>query len=239
MSSVMDLGFLSNPDFEALVAAILPRLDVHLFIEGIFVAVICYLLFQKSYKPNRSGDRLTEKVAPHPLPLASHFVQSIMEQTVCNTSSSRVFSQAKKPRPQEVDELCESWQPEPLASSAMADLAIPREEKVISAQGGSTVVLGGVEHVNFSCLDFLSFLGEGRVHDACEATIRKYGVGSCGPRCANLCDWDGPCASSAPQIITSLSPVSFQRTHTLSLSFKHHPITKKKQKKNTHAKRSF
>lgn len=67
----------------------------------------------------------------------------------------------------------------------MADLAIPREEKVISAQGGSTIVLDGVEHVNFACLDFLSFLGEGRVHDACEATIRKYGVGSCGPRCAN------------------------------------------------------
>lgn len=74
MSNGADLGFLLDPNLEALVAALVSRLDVHLFIEGIFVAVICYLLFQKSYKPNRSGDKLSDKVtAPPHAPSQSEF----------------------------------------------------------------------------------------------------------------------------------------------------------------------
>lgn len=36
--------------------------------------------------------------------------------------------------------------------------------------------------MNFASFDFLNFLGEDSIKKDCERTIRKYGVGSCGPR---------------------------------------------------------
>ncbi len=54
MTNGEELGFLLDPTVEQLLRAIVSRVDVHFFIEGIFVAVIGYLLFQKSYKPTRS-----------------------------------------------------------------------------------------------------------------------------------------------------------------------------------------
>jgi hypothetical protein len=63
MTNGAELGFMLHPNIQHLVNALLSRLDVHLFIEGVFVAVICYLLFQKSYKPRgKNADALTEKV---------------------------------------------------------------------------------------------------------------------------------------------------------------------------------
>jgi hypothetical protein len=38
------------------------------------------------------------------------------------------------------------------------------------------------EAINFSSFDFLDLLNETSIKDECECTIRKYGVGSCGPR---------------------------------------------------------
>mmetsp|Transcript_10601 Transcript_10601/g.20965 ORF Transcript_10601/g.20965 Transcript_10601/m.20965 type:complete len:493 (-) Transcript_10601:362-1840(-) len=143
MTNGAELGFLLDPTLEALFAALVSRLDVHLFIEGIFVVVLCYLLFQKSYKPRRRGDDLTEK---------------------------------------EIDELCDAWQPDPLASGPLMDQSVPRKEKLVTAQGDSKIVIDGIEHVNMSCLDFLNCLGHKEVQDACEHAIRKYGVGACGPR---------------------------------------------------------
>mmetsp|Transcript_5439 Transcript_5439/g.13803 ORF Transcript_5439/g.13803 Transcript_5439/m.13803 type:complete len:493 (+) Transcript_5439:269-1747(+) len=137
-------AFMLSPTVEQLLRALVSRLDVHLFIEGIFVAVICYLLFQKSYKPRGvNAEALSEK---------------------------------------EIDELCDAWQPEPLVSGAFAQQQIPREERIVSEHSGAMVKINGESHVNFCSYDFLNFLDEERVKDACEAAIRKYGVGSCGPR---------------------------------------------------------
>ncbi len=62
MTNGAELGFLLDPTVEQLLRAIVSRVDVHFFIEGIFVAVIGYLLFQKSYKPTRSPEELSSQV---------------------------------------------------------------------------------------------------------------------------------------------------------------------------------
>jgi hypothetical protein len=62
MSNGAELGFLLDPTVEQLVRAIASRVDIHFFIEGIFVAVIAYLLFQKSYKPSRNAEDLSPQV---------------------------------------------------------------------------------------------------------------------------------------------------------------------------------
>ena len=62
MTNGAELGFLLDPSLEQLVRAIASRVDVHFFIEGIFVAVIGYLLFQKSYKPTRNAEELSAQV---------------------------------------------------------------------------------------------------------------------------------------------------------------------------------
>lgn len=62
MTNGAELGFLLDPTVEQLVRAIASRVDIHYFIEAIFVSVIAYLLFQKSYKPSRSAEDLSAQV---------------------------------------------------------------------------------------------------------------------------------------------------------------------------------
>ncbi|EPB67796.1 hypothetical protein ANCCEY_13110 [Ancylostoma ceylanicum] len=44
------------------------------------------------------------------------------------------------------------------------------------------VVIDGKEYLNMATSNFLGFVGEKRIEDVAKKTIRKYGVGSCGPR---------------------------------------------------------
>jgi serine palmitoyltransferase len=143
MSSGAELGFLLHPTVEQLLLALASRVDVHFFIEAVFVVVICYLLFQKQYRPNKGRDKLS---------------------------------------PHEIDELCHDWQPEPIVSDEMMAGTVARPEKVVTAQNGRTITVGGKEAVNFGSFDFLNMTAEESIKDDCEKTIRKYGVGSCGPR---------------------------------------------------------
>mmetsp|Transcript_37047 Transcript_37047/g.87212 ORF Transcript_37047/g.87212 Transcript_37047/m.87212 type:complete len:493 (+) Transcript_37047:135-1613(+) len=143
MTNGNELDFLLNPTVEQLLRALASRVDVHFFIEAIFIIVILYLLFQKTSKRKGSQEKLSAS---------------------------------------EVDALCEEWQPEPLVSEDMENSVVKRKEHILSAQSGSTVTIDGVEAVNFASFDFLNFLGEDSIKKDCERTIRKYGVGSCGPR---------------------------------------------------------
>jgi hypothetical protein len=143
MSSGAELGFLLDPTVEQLFRALASRVDVHFFIEAVFVIVICYLLFQKAYTPNKSRDKLSEK---------------------------------------EIDDLCHDWQPEPLVSEEMLASVVQRPERVVTGQSGRSIIVSGVDAVNFGSFDFLNMTVEESIKDDCEKTIRKYGVGSCGPR---------------------------------------------------------
>ncbi|KAI3430742.1 hypothetical protein D9Q98_009154 [Chlorella vulgaris] len=83
--------------------------------------------------------------------------------------------------PKEVDELCEEWEPEPLAPP-LTDAQRAWREPIVSSEAGREVTVNGRKALNFASLNFLGIAGSPEVREACRATIHKYGVGSCGPR---------------------------------------------------------
>ncbi|KAK9840652.1 hypothetical protein WJX81_007034 [Elliptochloris bilobata] len=82
---------------------------------------------------------------------------------------------------QEIDDLCEEWQPEPLHKPLPNSQALP-EPPVISSAAGAWVVANGRRVLNMVSLNFLGVAGDPVVMEECAATVVKYGVGSCGPR---------------------------------------------------------
>lgn len=117
----------------------------HLVLEGFLVAVISYLLFQRSSKPSKKALRpLTEK---------------------------------------EIQELCDEWQPEPLYGQPNDFQRMwLAAEPVLTSEPGRLVSINGHQALDMVSLNFLGLATEASVREAAHATIRKYGVGSCGPR---------------------------------------------------------
>ncbi|KAJ1864100.1 serine palmitoyltransferase component [Coemansia sp. RSA 2703] len=86
----------------------------------------------------------------------------------------------------EIDELVEEWNPEPLVPELTAferetlEKAIvidgPNGTKVRLASGTNTKPL-----INFASYNFLGFLDNPQIEEHAYETLRKYGVGSCGP----------------------------------------------------------
>ena len=116
---------------------------------------------------------------------AGHFfVESVLVLAIAYL----LFQKSYKPKEkdalsaQEIDELCEEWQPEALVTAEALASVVKRSDRVVTAQSGSRVTVDGKQVVNFASFDFLDFLSEESIKDDCERTIRKYGVGSCGPR---------------------------------------------------------
>ncbi len=80
----------------------------------------------------------------------------------------------------EEDELIATWVPEPLVKPVAATLPVP---PVLAGPAGPVVTLeSGQKAVNLAGLNFLGLLGHPAMAQAAEATARKYGIGSCGPR---------------------------------------------------------
>jgi hypothetical protein len=82
---------------------------------------------------------------------------------------------------QEIEELCEEWEPEPLAPPLPEALRNWREP-VLSSPAGRLVTANGRSALNFASLNFLGIAGSADAKEAARETIHKYGVGSCGPR---------------------------------------------------------
>ena len=85
---------------------------------------------------------------------------------------------------QEIDELCEEWEPEPLSGTVTAfQKEWLKSVPVVSSHGSKTVRVNGKHGVlNFCTTNFLGLADDPRIQQAGEKTIGKYGVGSCGPR---------------------------------------------------------
>ncbi|KAJ2696973.1 serine palmitoyltransferase component, partial [Coemansia spiralis] len=87
----------------------------------------------------------------------------------------------------EIDELVEEWKPEPLVAPLtdfereMLDRAVmidgPNGTKVRVVTGNGTTKPA----VNFASYNFLGFIDSEEVREHAVETLRKYGVGSCGP----------------------------------------------------------
>ncbi|XP_054375427.1 serine palmitoyltransferase 1 isoform X1 [Pongo abelii] len=81
----------------------------------------------------------------------------------------------------EKEELIEEWQPEPLVP------LVPKDHpalnyNIVSGPPSHKIVVNGKECINFASFNFLGLLDNPRVKAAALASLKKYGVGTCGPR---------------------------------------------------------
>uniref|UniRef100_UPI00358E7F33 serine palmitoyltransferase 1 isoform X1 n=1 Tax=Myxine glutinosa TaxID=7769 RepID=UPI00358E7F33 len=80
----------------------------------------------------------------------------------------------------EEEELIREWQPEPLVPANPSPPYL--KYHVVSGAAGKFVTVDNRECLNLSSLNFLGFLESPRIKAAALSSLRKYGVGTCGPR---------------------------------------------------------
>lgn len=91
--------------------------------------------------------------------------------------------------PQEVDDLIEDWQPEPIVDPTVMDLQRWRLDSIPVIDGTGvndhvTIFQNGQKHenvLNLSSNNFLHLSQSPRVQDVARSIIQNYGVGACGP----------------------------------------------------------
>lgn len=81
----------------------------------------------------------------------------------------------------EKEELIEEWQPEPLVPPVSRNHPA-LNYNIVSGPPTHNIVVNGKECVNFASFNFLGLLANPRVKAAAFASLKKYGVGTCGPR---------------------------------------------------------
>jgi len=81
--------------------------------------------------------------------------------------------------PKEIEQLIEEWHPEPLSPPHKQ----PKEKTpLVSSAGGSHIVVDGKKTLNFGTSNFLGLTDHPSVKERAIAAVKKYGVGTCGPR---------------------------------------------------------
>ncbi|KAG9263493.1 serine palmitoyltransferase 1 [Astyanax mexicanus] len=81
----------------------------------------------------------------------------------------------------EKEELIEEWQPEPLVPPVSKDHPSQNYD-VVTGPPSHKIIVNGKECINFGSFNFLGLLDNERVKQKALASLRKYGVGTCGPR---------------------------------------------------------
>ncbi|NP_001018307.1 serine palmitoyltransferase 1 [Danio rerio] len=81
----------------------------------------------------------------------------------------------------EKEELIEEWQPEPLVSPVSKDHPSLNYD-VVTGPPSHKIIVNGKECINFASFNFLGLLDNERVKLKALASLKKYGVGTCGPR---------------------------------------------------------
>nr|ACO51554.1 Serine palmitoyltransferase 1 [Aquarana catesbeiana] len=81
----------------------------------------------------------------------------------------------------EKEELIEEWHPEPLVPPVSKDHPA-LNYNIVTGPPSHTIIVNGKECINFASFNFLGLLDNERVKAAALASLRKYGVGTCGPR---------------------------------------------------------
>nr|XP_058927022.1 serine palmitoyltransferase 1 isoform X2 [Kogia breviceps] len=81
----------------------------------------------------------------------------------------------------EKEELIEEWQPEPLVPPVSKDHPA-LNYNIVSGPPSHNIVVNGKDCINFASFNFLGLLDNPRLKAAALASLKKYGVGTCGPR---------------------------------------------------------
>uniref|UniRef100_A0A3Q1ICA7 Serine palmitoyltransferase 1 n=1 Tax=Anabas testudineus TaxID=64144 RepID=A0A3Q1ICA7_ANATE len=81
----------------------------------------------------------------------------------------------------EKEDLIEEWQPEPLVPVVSKDPPFLNYD-VVTGPPSYQITINGKKCVNFASFNFLGLLDNERVKQKALASLKKYGVGTCGPR---------------------------------------------------------
>ncbi|CAH1773901.1 unnamed protein product, partial [Owenia fusiformis] len=99
------------------------------------------------------------------------------------------FTQSYKPEhnlsDKEKKELVEEWTPEPLVPDTPSDhpaLLALVHDNVVSGPIGKLLNINGQPCINLATFNFLGLAGNCSIKEEAVRSLRKYGVGSCGPR---------------------------------------------------------
>lgn len=82
---------------------------------------------------------------------------------------------------QEKTAIIDRWTPEPLVDDVELDHPV-FEERIISGPVGKRITVNGIDCLNMGSHNYLGLLGASDINESAIASVRKYGVGSCGPR---------------------------------------------------------
>ncbi|KAM9306699.1 LOW QUALITY PROTEIN: serine palmitoyltransferase 1 [Pholidichthys leucotaenia] len=81
----------------------------------------------------------------------------------------------------EKEDLIEEWQPDPLVPPVPKDHSSLNYD-VVTGPPSHKIIINGKECINFASFNFLGLLDNDRVKQKALASLKKYGVGTCGPR---------------------------------------------------------
>ncbi|KAJ3605016.1 hypothetical protein NHX12_027067 [Muraenolepis orangiensis] len=81
----------------------------------------------------------------------------------------------------EKEDLIEEWQPEPLVPLVSKDHPSLSYD-IVTGPPSHKIIINGKECINFASFNFLGLLDNERVKQKALASLKKYGVGTCGPR---------------------------------------------------------
>jgi len=102
-----------------------------------------------------------------------------------NNDNSKGDATRKKLTAEQEQELIDEWQPEPLVPDINESSELdskPVNSRLITGQPTPRCILNGKECINLASFNFLNFVGNKSHEERAIKAIRKYGVGSCGPR---------------------------------------------------------
>ena len=129
---------------EGIIVVVLLWLLYHLFLEGIIALVLLWLLYSRRFKNEKNND-LT---------------------SLTKEEENRILSQ---------------WKPEPLVPEVDyndAALHVP----LVEGKPGKEITVDGFKCLNFATHNYLGFVGRRDIEEEAVKCIQKFGVGSCGPR---------------------------------------------------------
>lgn len=88
---------------------------------------------------------------------------------------------SEKLTPSEIEQLIQEWEPEPLVSP-QDELNFDTTKPITSSESGQHITVDGKICLNFGTGNFLGLSNHQSIKDAAVETVKKYGVGTCGPR---------------------------------------------------------
>jgi serine palmitoyltransferase len=156
-----------------------PTNSFHVVIEFAGIFVILFLIFHNKSKPTlekplskREEDELIASWQPEPL----GNYKPVVRQLTPASPRSRIDQMATWLSPSTPKSSSSS------SSSSKSPGTGLHERRIVSSVTGPRVNVNGRDCVNFMSYNFLGLAGDTDVLEACKATIRKFGVGACGPR---------------------------------------------------------